>query len=233
MSRRRTRALIIAGFVAVVGAVVAIALFGGGFRRDRPYATRIIQVPPPPVQPTPSPEPTSALSPSVEPTVEPSPVESAPEAVPGAAPGEAKLLIPVAGVTADQLQDTFNDARSEGRVHNAIDIMAPRGTPVLAAADGTVLKLFWSERGGNTIYQLGTDGRTVYYYAHLDRYADGLTEGRAVRRGEMIGYVGDTGNAGPGNYHLHFAIYIVEDPKRYWDGQPINPYPLLKEAESR
>ncbi len=111
--------------------------------------------------------------------------------------------------------------------------MAPRGTPVLAAADGTVLKLFWSERGGNTIYQLGTDGRTVYYYAHLDRYADGLTEGRALRRGEMIGYVGDTGNAGPGNYHLHFAVYIVEDPKRYWDGQPINPYPLLKEAESR
>lgn len=233
MSRKRTRALIIAGFVAVVGTVVAIALFGGGFRRDRPYATRIIQVPPPPVQTTPSPEPTSALSPSVEPTVEPSPVESAPEAVPGAASDEAKLLIPVAGVTADQLQDTFDDARSEGRVHNAIDIMAPRGTPVLAAADGTVLKLFWSERGGNTIYQLGTDGRTVYYYAHLDRYADGLTEGRAVRRGEMIGYVGDTGNAGPGNYHLHFAVYIVEDPKRYWDGQPINPYPLLKEAESR
>lgn len=233
MSRKRTRALIIAGFVAVVGTVVAIALFGGGFRRDRPYATRIIQVPPPPVQTTPSPEPTSALSPSVEPTVEPSPVESAPEAVPGAASDEAKLLIPVAGVTADQLQDTFDDARSEGRVHNAIDIMAPRGTPVLAAADGTVLKLFWSERGGNTIYQLGTDGRTVYYYAHLDRYADGLTEGRALRRGEMIGYVGDTGNAGPGNYHLHFAVYIVEDPKRYWDGQPINPYPLLKEAESR
>ena len=153
--------------------------------------------------------------------------------MPGAASDEAKLLIPVAGVTADQLQDTFDDARSEGRVHNAIDIMAPRGTPVLAAADGTVLKLFWSERGGNTIYQLGTDGRTVYYYAHLDRYADGLTEGRALRRGEMIGYVGDTGNAGPGNYHLHFAVYIVEDPKRYWDGQPINPYPLLKEAESR
>ncbi|MER3428615.1 MAG: endopeptidase [Pyrinomonas sp.] len=233
MSKGRTRILLIAGFVAVVGTVVAIAFFGGAFRRDRPYATRIVYVSPPPVQPVPSIEPTVEPLPTVEPRVEPKTDENRPEATPHASSSEARLLIPVAGVMANELQDTFNDARAEGRVHNAIDIMAPRGTPVLAATDGTILKLFWSERGGNTIYQLGTDGRTVYYYAHLDRYADGLTEGGTVRRGATIGYVGDTGNAGSGNYHLHFAIYIVDDPKRYWDGQPINPYPLLKGVESR
>ena len=145
---------------------------------------------------------------------------------PSSAP--ANLIIPVAGVRPDQLRDTFSEARSEGRVHDAIDIPAPRGTPVLAAADGTIVKLFQSERGGTTIYQSSTDGEFVYYYAHLDRLADGLTEGHFAKQGETIAYVGDTGNAGAGNYHLHFSIAIVSDPKRYWDGTNINPYPLLK-----
>ncbi len=142
--------------------------------------------------------------------------------------GSGKLLIPVAGIRADQLLDTYSDARSEGRVHNAIDIMAPHNAPVLAATDGRIVKLFQSERGGTTIYQLSSDSSTIYYYAHLDRYADGLAEGQIVRRGDLIAYVGDTGNAGPGNYHLHFGIWLVTDPQHYWDGEEINPYPLLR-----
>jgi murein DD-endopeptidase MepM/ murein hydrolase activator NlpD len=141
--------------------------------------------------------------------------------------GQVNLIIPVAGVRPDQLIDTFDDARSEGRVHDAIDIMAAAETPVLAAADGKILKLFNSERGGTTIYQLNANGDLVFYYAHLARYADGLVEGNTVKQGEVIAYVGDTGNAGAGNYLLHFSIAAVSDPKRYWEGTNINPYPLL------
>lgn len=139
------------------------------------------------------------------------------------------LIIPVAGVRPDQLLDTFSQSRSEGRTHDAIDIMAPAETPVLAAADGQIQKLFQSERGGTTIYQLSADQKLIFYYAHLARYADGLTEGKQVRQGDVIAYVGDSGNAGPGNYHLHFSIAAVSDPKRYWEGTNINPYPLLRE----
>src|SRR6185503_7806043 len=140
--------------------------------------------------------------------------------------GRVSLIIPVAGVRPEQLLDTFDDARSEGRVHDAIDIIAAAETPVLAAADGQILKLFHSERGGTTIYQLTANQELIFYYAHLSRYADGLTEGALVRQGEVIAYVGDTGNAGAGNYHLHFSIAVVTDPKRYWEGTNINPYPL-------
>jgi len=141
--------------------------------------------------------------------------------------GKLNLIIPVSGVKASQLLDTFADARSEGRVHDAIDIPAPQGTPVVAAADGEIIKLFQSERGGTTIYQLSTDKKIIYYYAHLQQYADGLAAGKMVHQGETIAFVGDTGNAGTGNYHLHFSIAIVSDPKRYWEGTNINPYPLL------
>jgi murein DD-endopeptidase MepM/ murein hydrolase activator NlpD len=138
------------------------------------------------------------------------------------------LIIPVAGITSDQLLDTFSAARGEGRVHDAIDIPAPRGTPVLAVADGRILKLFQSKAGGTTIYQLSPDEKFIYYYAHLDRYAEGLREGGIVSQGEIIAYVGDTGNAGSGNYHLHFSIAMTSDPKRWWEGVNINPYPLLR-----
>jgi len=138
------------------------------------------------------------------------------------------MTIPVANVRPEQLRDTYNEARSEGRTHNALDIMAGCGAPVVAAAAGKIIKLFRSERGGVTIYQLGVDNRTVYYYAHLARYADGLTEGRLAQQGEVIAYVGDTGNVVPGACHLHFAIWVVTDPKRYWNGENINPYPLLR-----
>ncbi len=152
-----------------------------------------------------------------------------PQTVP---PGASDLLIPVAGVRADQLRDTFNDARSEGRVHDAIDIMSPCGTPIVAAADGLIVKFFESVRGGTTIYERSTDDKTIYYYAHLQRYTDGLAENQTVRRGQTIAYVGDTGNAGPGNCHLHFAIWLTTDPKRYWDGQNVNPYLLLRGQRS-
>jgi murein DD-endopeptidase MepM/ murein hydrolase activator NlpD len=141
--------------------------------------------------------------------------------------GQVNLIIPVAGVRPDQLIDTFDDARSEGRVHDAIDIPAAAETPVIAAAGGKILKLFQSDRGGTTIYQLNANGDLVFYYAHLSHYAEGLAEGDVVNQGQVIAYVGDTGNAGPGNYHLHFSIAAVSDPKRYWEGTNINPYPLL------
>jgi peptidoglycan LD-endopeptidase LytH len=140
------------------------------------------------------------------------------------------LLVPVAGVTANQLRDSFGDSRSEGRQHQALDIMAPKDAPVLATADGTVMKLFQSAKGGITLYQSDKSGLYVYYYAHLSRYADGITEGKQVRRGEVIAYVGDTGNAGPGNYHLHFSISKPTAPGKWSSGTPINPYPLLKKG---
>lgn len=138
------------------------------------------------------------------------------------------LLIPVAGVKAEQLTDTFTASRSSGRVHNAIDIMAPQGTPVLAATDGKILKFHDSVPGGITIYQLSADNKYILYYAHLQKRADMLKEGDVVRRGAIIGYVGDTGNSGAGNFHLHFALWPATDPKRFWEGENINPYPLLR-----
>lgn len=138
------------------------------------------------------------------------------------------LLIPVQGVTRDQLQDTFTDARSQGRRHDAIDILAPAGTPVLAVADGSVEKLFDSERGGLTVYQFEPGGRYAYYYAHLQRYADGLAEKQAIRRGQVIGYVGSTGNADPGAPHLHFEIHRLGPERQWWKGESLNPYPLLR-----
>lgn len=141
--------------------------------------------------------------------------------------GPTGLLLPVAGVHAGQLVDTYADARSEGRVHDAIDIMAPRGTPVLAASDGTVAKLFASERGGLTIYEFDPTSTWVYYYAHLDRYADGLAEGQALRRGDVIGSVGSSGNASPDAPHLHFEVSRLGPEHRWWQAAPVNPYPLL------
>ncbi len=176
---------------------------------------------------TPAAAPGAQASPQSRDATGASPPTQALSSSPNASAQSAKLIVPVAGVRPEQLQDTFTQSRSEGRVHNAIDIPAPRGTPVLAVTDGRIVKLFNSKPGGITVYQLDDDNRTVYYYAHLERYADGLSEGRYARRGETIGYVGDTGNAGAGNYHLHFSVSIVSDPKRWWSGQNINPYPLL------
>jgi murein DD-endopeptidase MepM/ murein hydrolase activator NlpD len=139
------------------------------------------------------------------------------------------LVIPVVGITAADLADTYTQSRGGGsRVHNAIDIMAPRGTPVVSASDGMVEKLFFSRGGGGiTAYVRSPDGRWMHYYAHLDSYAPGLKEGARIRRGDPIGTVGISGNASPSGPHLHYAIYRMAPGERWWQGTPINPYPQL------
>lgn len=142
-------------------------------------------------------------------------------------PASDKLLIPVSGVNASQLSDTFDQARGAERRHEALDIMAPRGTQVLAVADGKVAKLFNSKPGGLTVYQFDLSERFAYYYAHLDRYAEGVKEGTSLKRGDLVGYVGATGNANPASPHLHFAIFELGPEKQWWKGRPINPFTLL------
>ena len=150
-----------------------------------------------------------------------------PSAIGRATPNTAGLIVPVQGIARESLEDTFSDARGSDRSHEALDIMAPRGTPVLAVADGHIEKLFDSKPGGLTIYQFDPAGRHAYYYAHLDRYAPGLEEGDAVEQGQVIGYVGSTGNASDEAPHLHFAIFRLGPEKRWWEGIAVNPHPLL------
>lgn len=138
------------------------------------------------------------------------------------------LLLPVQGVLARDLRDTFADGRDNNqRGHEAIDIHAPRGTPVLAVDDGPIVKLFLSKPGGITIYQFDATGQLAYYYAHLDAYAAGLKEGQNIRRGSVIGYVGSSGNANPDAPHLHFAIFQLGPEKQWWKGTPLNPFASL------
>ena len=147
----------------------------------------------------------------------------------GVTVGPAGLAIPVAGVKASDLVDTFTQARAGGaRVHDAIDIMAATGTPVVSAAPGTVEKLFFSKGGGGTsVYVRSEDGRWIYYYAHLSAYAPGLHEGQRLRRGSPVGLVGFSGNANPAGPHLHMAINRMNPGEKWYQGTPINPYPLL------
>jgi len=141
--------------------------------------------------------------------------------------GPAGLALPVVGIKPDQLVDTYDAARGAGRRHDAIAIMADEGTPVIAAADGTIEKLFNSVRGGLTIYERSKDQRWIYYYAHLQAYAPGLAEGQHVTQGQIIARVGHTGDASAAGPHLHFAINQMAPGERWWNGTPINPYPLL------
>ncbi|WP_188065540.1 M23 family metallopeptidase [Sphingobium sp. KCTC 72723] len=144
---------------------------------------------------------------------------------------DGALLIPVEGVPVSALVDTFAQGRAAGaRRHDAIDIMAARGRAVLAVADGRINKIFWSHDGGRTLYLRSRDGRTVYYYAHLDRYADGLREGQGVRRGQRLASVGSTGNADPAAPHLHFAVHAMQPGESWHGGRAVNPYPLLRAA---
>ena len=147
----------------------------------------------------------------------------------GVVVGPAGLALPVQGIKPEQLVDTYTQARAGGaRRHDAIDIMAGEGTPVLAAADGKVEKLFFSDGGGGiTAYVRSPDQRWTYYYAHLQGYAPGLVEGQQVKRGQVLGRVGHTGNANPAGPHLHFAINRMEPGQKWYQGEPINPYPLL------
>ena len=138
------------------------------------------------------------------------------------------LDVPVEGVHRKDLHDTFADTRTGAREHEALDIMAARRTPVRAVEDGQVEKLFTSKAGGLTIYQFEPTGTFCYYYAHLDAYAAGLREGQRVRKGDVIGYVGSTGNASPDAPHLHFAIFRLTPERRWWKGEPVNPYDVLR-----
>lgn len=156
------------------------------------------------------------------------PRQAAIEALPALTPPPVPpLLVPVQGVATSALADTFEQNRGAGRRHDAIDIMAPRGTPVLAVDDGVVAKLFASVPGGLTLYQFDPQQELAYYYAHLDSYAPGMLEGKLVKKGELIGHVGSTGNAAPNAPHLHFAVFVLGPEKNWWQGTAINPYPLL------
>jgi murein DD-endopeptidase MepM/ murein hydrolase activator NlpD len=144
------------------------------------------------------------------------------------AAADRDLAMPVDGVDRADLRDTFDETRGGSRPHEALDIIAPRGTPVRAVRDGRIEKLFTSDAGGLTIYQFDPSATYAYYYAHLDGYAAGLHDGQAVRRGDLLGYVGSSGNASPDAPHLHFAIFRLT-PERQWSkGDPLNPYPLFK-----
>jgi murein DD-endopeptidase MepM/ murein hydrolase activator NlpD len=176
---------------------------------------------------------TRVVAPAVDAGVQHGPVATTGLVDPAPAPARAEeiddrdLEIPVDGVESEALYDSFADARGE-RTHHAIDIMAERGTPVLAVEDGTIKKLFNSKAGGLSIYQFDPSEAYCYYYAHLDSYAHTVKEGTPVKRGDTIGYVGSTGNASKDAPHLHFAIFQLTSEKQWWQGEPLNPYPILK-----
>lgn len=237
---RRPRVQILIGFLTVLIIIAVLVAWLSGKTRDGKWHILTWSSTDPTASEQPSPDsarqsqtdsataPTAATPSPTTNEIAPSPNRTPAQTFPGSDDvPPPPLIVPVAGVRPDQLGDTFSDARSEGRFHDAIDIAAPSGTPVLAAADGRILRLFPSERGGITIYQMGAGNNFVYYYAHLQRYADGLAIGHFAKQGETIAYVGDTGNAGAGNYHLHFSISRILNPKRYWEGVNLNPYPLL------
>ncbi|MBV7256283.1 peptidoglycan DD-metalloendopeptidase family protein [Pacificimonas sp. WHA3] len=140
---------------------------------------------------------------------------------------EKQLAIPVLGYDVTELTPQFDDARGNGRAHRALDFMAERGTPVVAVDDGVLVKFFDSDRGGITIYQFDPTETWVYYYAHLDTRAEGIAEGESVRRGQVIGTVGSTGNADDDAPHLHFAIEKLGPDKSWWKGEPVDPYPAF------
>lgn len=183
---------------------------------------------PVPVRTEPRPETETRPAPSTA-SSSSSPSEPlAPEAV-LAAKG---LIIPVEGVDPSRVRDSYTAARG-GRAHNAVDIMAPKGTPVIAADGGTILRLRQNDAGGITIYQLDPEERFVYYYAHLDRYETGLVEGMTIRQGDVLGFVGTTGNAPKDTPHLHFQVMTYRGRGQYWGGDPINPHPYLTGAGRR
>ena len=166
-----------------------------------------------------------------------SPVEPTAQAavIERTAPSEpAELIIPVRGIRKDDLVDTWGQSRGAGtRRHTAIDILAPRGTDALAAVDGTILKLFNSRAGGLTLYLADQSRTNCYYYAHLDSYAAGIREGMQVKQGDVLGFVGTTGNAPPNTPHLHFGIERLPAGGQWWKGEPVNPYPILQSDEVR
>ncbi|MEI9970880.1 MAG: M23 family metallopeptidase [Ignavibacteriota bacterium] len=198
------------GFASGVLILTLALWFSGGLRLSSVFAggTR------PTLEPTPAP-PVATTTP-----------DGAPPPVPGA-PAPLHLAMPIAGVDPEELEDTFNEVH-DGHKHEALDIPAPKGTPVMAAAEGNVVKLFTSKQGGLTVYQFDNTQTYCYYYAHLDRYAPGLKENMLLRKGDVLGYVGSTGNASAAAPHLHLEVSKLGPEKKWWEGTPLNPLPLLK-----
>lgn len=166
--------------------------------------------------------------PVARPPIPSSPTTPVFEADPVSELRDRQLQFPVHGATRRELRDSFYQTRGSTHNHEAIDIMAPRNTPILAVEDGTIARLFESKAGGTTVYQFDPTTRYAYYYAHLERYADGLQEGNHVQRGQVLGYVGTSGNAPKDTPHLHFAIFRLTEKRQWWQGSPINPYDVLK-----
>lgn len=212
------------GFLAgmlVMAAVVAIFPSGASRVATTPVEARSaeIEVRPSKKETPPAVTPPPAQTVAASPSMSANPLEDL---------RQRNLTLPVQGIKKEDLRDNFNEMRGGTRRHEAIDVLAPRNTPVLAVEDGEIGKLFLSEAGGITIYQFDPTERYVYYYAHLERYADGVKEGAKVRRGDVIGYVGTTGNAPRDTPHLHFAIFKMGDDKRWWEGTAIDPYSVLR-----
>ena len=176
----------------------------------------------------PDPSGSSAVPPTATPPASTSPPPTAEVTSAEAELRNRKLDLPVKGAARADLRDSFHDQRDGSRAHEAIDMLAPRNTPVLAVEDGKIVKLFFSKAGGITIYQFDPSSRFVYYYAHLESYAPGLAEGNKVQRGQVLGYVGTSGNAPKDTPHLHFAIFQLDEKKQWWKGTPLDPYPILK-----
>jgi murein DD-endopeptidase MepM/ murein hydrolase activator NlpD len=216
---------VLIGFAA--GAATMAILVVMGDRRSLPLepTARATEAPPVSIEPT-------------KKAAEPPPDLPPPTPAPSAAPilmadptadlDDRDLELPVQGATKDALRSSFDEVRGGTRRHEAIDILAPMNTPVLAVEEGTIAKLFRSDAGGITIYQFDPSSTYVYYYAHLDHYAAGLAEKQRIRRGQVIGYVGVTGNAPKNTPHLHFAIFKLTAEKKWWQGTPIDPYHVLK-----
>lgn len=243
--RGRAALLFFAGFLAGALAFYSVAWRTGALapghwltRTTRDLApARANPLPPIPTIPFPTPTAFPVETPA---PMEPPRASAAEPPSPGLAvaralpvPQIAPLRLPVEGARIAELKDNFIETRGGTRQHEAIDILAPRGTPVVAAIDGTVAKLFTSQQGGLTVYEFDREGAYCYYYAHLDRYASGLAEGMALRRGDRIGEVGTSGNAPRDTPHLHFAVFRLGPEKKWWQGDAINPYPLLLKAQEK
>ena len=231
-SRDVTRAVRMFGIGAVCGFLLGAALVAilitryGQVAGTRPTQSAtsadggLAEIDSPAVEPRrPTPSKPVATSGTAEPTVKPAPPEDL---------ARRDLEIPVDGVKRDQLVRSFDDRRSGTRAHEALDILAPRSTPVRAVEGGKIARLFESKAGGTTIYQFDPMEKYCYYYAHLERYADGLNEGDTVKKGQVIGYVGTSGNAPKDTPHLHFAIFKLTAAKHWWEGTPIDPYDILR-----
>ena len=228
-------ALVLGAAVALVAVLVIVLWVRGAATRTANDAARTPSsgqakqesAPEPPAVVVPSPAPATPATPSATPA-NPADAASGDDLSRLRSRG---LALPLPAVRAAQLTDTFTQARAGGAAHEALDIMAPRGTPVLAVDDGRLVKLFLSKPGGITLYQFDPHDEYVYYYAHLDRYADGVTEGDNVRKGQIIGYVGSTGNALPDAPHLHFAILRLGPERQWWRGTAINPFLVWRNAK--